>query len=377
MVTIEKVESKRDLKKFIAFPFQLYAGNRYWIPPLTFDEMNTLRRDKNPAFESCDANYWLAFKDGKIVGRIAGIVNRRYAELWGKKYVRFGWIDFVDDEEVSKALLDTIEQWAKRQGMEAIHGPLGFTDLDREGMLIQGFDELGTLATIYNHPYYPEHLEKLGYTKDADWVEFKMVPSSIIPEKVERIAKVVAERYQLRTLRIKKAKELLPYANQIFEVLNSSYANLYGFVPLSQRQIDMYVKQYFSFILPEHVPVVLDRNDKVVAFGITMPSLSKALQKANGSLFPFGFMHILKAMKNNHWMDLYLTAVRPDMQDKGVNAILIYEVNILCAKKKINHVESNPELETNTKVQAQWRFYEGTQHKRRRCFIKHLSPATL
>ncbi|HLF19479.1 MAG TPA: hypothetical protein VI704_01695 [Bacteroidota bacterium] len=364
----------RDLKTFISFPYQLYANHKYWVPPLRFDEMNTLRKDKNPAFEHCTAKYWLAYKEGRPVGRIAGIINRRYVELWRKKYARFGWIDFIDNEEVSMALLQTFEQWAKGEGMEAVHGPLGFTDMDREGMLVEGFDELGTLATIYNYPYYPMHLQKHGYVKDVDWVEYEMVGPREVPEKISRIAKVVAERYNLRTLKVTKAKELLPYAKEIFQVLNSSYANLYGFVPLSEKQVDTYVKQYFSFIIPDFVSVVLDGSNKVAAFGITMPSMSKAMQKARGRLFPFGFIHILNAMKQNDRVDLYLTAVRPDMQERGINAILIYEMNVLYAKRKINRVESNPELETNTKVRAQWRFYESRQHKRRRCFIKHLSP---
>lgn len=371
-LSIEEISSKRDLKRFISFPLSLYRGNRCYVPPLNFDEMNTLRRDRNPAFEYCTASYWMARKDGKPVGRIAGIINNRFNELWGKRQARFGWVDFVDDPEVSAALFHIVEAWARQQGMAAIHGPLGFTDMDREGMLVEGFAELGTLATIYNFPYYPLHMERLRYRKDADWVEYEMIPSQTVPERVERLAGIVAERYHMKTLRLKKAADVRPYAKQIFDLINQAYAPLYGFVPLTDRQIDSYVDQYFGFIIPEYVPIVVDERGKVAAFGITMPSMSKALQKARGRLFPFGFLSLYRAMKYNDRVDLYLTAVRPDMQDKGLNAMLIYEMNVLYARRRITSVESNPELETNTKVRAQWRFYEGRQHKRRRCYWKDL-----
>ncbi len=371
-ITIERVETKRDLKRFVEFPYLLYRKNPYWVPPLRFDEMNTLRRDKNPAFDFCEAEYWLAFNGKTVVGRIAGIINHTFVELWGHKYARFGWVDFINNAEVAAALLGVVEQWARGKGMQAVHGPLGFSDMDREGMLVEGFEEPGTLATIYNYPYYPEYLGRCGYRKDVDWVEYQLITPESVPEKVERIAKIALERYNLRILKIAKAKELLPYAHQIFDVLNASYRNLYGFVPLTEKQIDTYVKQYFGFVKPEFVPVVLDSNNTVVAFGITMPSLTAALQKAQGRLFPLGFLHLIRAMNHNDCADLYLTGVRPDYQDKGVNAILMHEINVLFAKRHIGRVETNPELETNTKVQAQWRFYQSRQHKRRRCYIKQL-----
>jgi hypothetical protein len=372
-IQIKEVTSTRDLKRFVAFPFRLYEGNRFWVPPLRFDEMNTLRKDKNPAFEFCKASYWMAYRDVKPVGRIAGILNTRYNELWGKRHVRFGWADFVDDEEVSAALFGTVEEWGRSLGMNRIHGPLGFTDMDREGMLVEGFNELGTLATIYNHPYYPSHVGRLGYRKDADWVEYHMVPPQTVPEKIERLAGAVAERYGLKTLKVQKARDILPYAREIFDVINTTYTSLYGFVPLTEKQIDWYVKQYFGFIRPEYVPIVLDQNGRVAAFGITMPSVSKALQRSSGRLFPLGFLRLLWAIRHNKAVDLYLTAVRPEYQEKGVNAILMYEMNILYARQRIRSVESNPELESNKKVQAQWRLYGGRQHKRRRCYIKDLS----
>ena len=371
-VTVHEVLTKRELKNFIKFPFKIYGGNEFWVPPLLFDEMNNMRKDKNPAFEFCDASYWIAYKDGKPAGRIAGIINKRYNEKVGKNIARFGYCDFIDDNEVSAEMFNTVENWARGKGASAIHGPLGFTDMDPEGMLIEGFEELGTIATIYNNPYYQMHVEKSGFQKEVDWIEFEIMPTQEIPEKIERIAKTVLERYHLKVLKVKKAKELLPYAHQIFEVLNQAYENIHGFVSLTEKQIDLYVKQYFGFIKPDFVPVIVNDNNEVVAFGISMPSLSKAFQKIKGKLFPFGFIQILRAMKKNPRADLYLTGVRPDYQDKGVNAILISEMNKTYKKHNIQYVESNPELETNSKVQAQWRLYDKRQHKRRRCYIKNL-----
>lgn len=353
----------------------MYEGNEYWVPPPRGDELKSLRWDKNPAFEFCDAAYWLAHDKGKIVGRIAGIINKKGNEKWHSKAARFGWFDFVDDNEVSSSLLGEVEKWAAQNGMNSVHGPLGFTDMDGEGVLVEGFNEVSTLGALYNYPYYSKHIENAGYIKDADWVEYQVnAPKELNPE-VERVAEIAARRYNLKVLKVKKAKELLPYAKEIFNVLNDAYKDLYGFVELSDRQIDMYVKQYFGFILPEYVPVVLDSNGRVAAFGITMPSLSKAFQKNRGRLFPFGFIPVLRAMKNNKDADLYLTAVRPDMQNKGVNAILINEVAKVFVNNKIERVETNRELEGNAKVQAQWKFFDRRQHKRRRCYKKELGAA--
>ena len=373
-IILKEVNTRSELKQFIQFQFSLYQDNKYWVPPLIFDELKTLRKDKNPAFDFCEAKYWLAYKNDKIVGRIAGIINHRYNEKWNQKSVRFGWIDFVDDEHVSQKLIESVINWAKEKGMNKIHGPLGFSDFDGEGMLIEGFDELSTFGSIYNHPYYKKHIEKLGFEKDADWIEFTVNfdPTVSGPEKVSRIADAIAERNQLHILRVKKAKEILPYAREIFYLINDAYKNLFGFVELTDRQIDMYVKAYFGFIKPDYVPIILDANNKVAAFGITMPSLSIAVQKSKGKLFPFGFIHILKAMKNNPNVDLYLTAVRPELQNKGVNAMLINEMHNVFVRNKIQKVETNRELEENSKIQAQWRFFENRLHKRRRCYKKSI-----
>lgn len=371
-ILIKEAKSKKDIKKFVDFPYKLYKGNKYWIPQLKKDEMSLFQKEKNPAFEFCDIKLWLAYKNEKIVGRIAGIINHRFIEKWQDKFVRFGWIDFIDDEDVSKALIRTVENWAKENGMEAVHGPLGFTDLDPEGMLIEGFEELGTIATIYNYPYYFKHLEKCGYSKDIDWVEYEIILPKRVPEKIERIAKIAQKRNNLRVLRASKVKEIKPYLEDMFHVLNTSYEDLYGFVPLSENQIRSYIEQYISFANPKFISIILDGDGKVAAFGITFPSLSKSFQKARGKLFPFGFIHILKALKKNNLVDLYLVAVRPDLQGKGVNSLLFRELIKIYVNHNFKKAESNPELETNSKVQAQWKFFDRRQHKRRRCFIKHL-----
>jgi hypothetical protein len=371
-IQLKEVTTKSDLKKFICFPFELYKGNKYWVPPLIFDEFKTLSKEKNPAFDFCEAKYWLAYNNNKIVGRIAGIINNSYNERWNQKAARFGWIDFIDDAEVFKSLMNELEKWAKEKGMEKIHGPLGFTDFDGEGMLIEGFDELSTFGSIYNYPYYPKYMENNGYVKDVDWIEYSVNVGSTLKEKIARIADEVAKRNNLHLLKVKKAKEMLPYAREIFYVINKAYKPLYGFVELTDKQIDMYVKAYFGFIKPDYVPVILDQQNRVVAFGITMPSLSVAMQKCNGSLFPFGFIHVLKAMRKNPCADLYLTAVLPELQNKGVNAMLISEMNKVFIRNKITQVETNRELELNSKIQAQWRFFDSRLHKRRRCYEKSI-----
>lgn len=371
-VTVKEVTTRKQFADFIDLPYRLYKGHPCFAPPLRFDEVATLRKDKNPAFDYCEAKYWLAYKDGRVAGRIAGIINYAYFKKWKNPYLRFGWIDFEDDEEIVKSLMEKVEAWAREKDLKAVHGPLGFTDLDHEGMLVEGYDQLGTLATIYNFPYYPQLLEKLGYKKDIDWVEYKIKIPKTMPEKLSKVSSIVQRRLGLQPLHLRSSKEVLPYTKEIFELINSTFSDLYGVVPLTRRQVDYYTKLYFSFIQPDFVSLVLDKNGKLGAFGITMPSLSRALQKANGSLFPFGFIHILKALKKNRLGDLYLVAVRKDLQGKGANAILMYELTKAYIKHGIEYAESNPELEDNEQVQSLWQYYEAQQHKRRRCYIKHL-----
>jgi GNAT superfamily N-acetyltransferase len=372
-MTITEVKTVQQLKKFIHFPYKLYAGNKFWVPPLISDQMNILMRDRNPAFEFCEAVYWLAYNGNKIVGRIAGIINHRYNEIWGRKMAKFGWMDFIDDEEVSGALLKTVEAWAREKGMDCLCGPLSFCGMDPEGVLIEGFEELSTISTQYNYPYYMKHFERLGYRKETDWVEFDLKVPQEIPEKVDRLGEVVLKRSKLRIAETKKAKDLLPYGKELFALINETYKDLEGAVPMTDRQIDVYIKQYFSYISTEYIKIILDENNKIAAFGIGMPSLSKAFQKARGRLFPFGFLHILRAIKKNDCVDLYLVAVRPDLQNKGINAILMTEVNKACIRNGIDRVESGGELEENTKVQAFWKHYDARQHKRRRSYIKDLA----
>ncbi len=374
-VEIREVTSARDLGRFIRFPFGLYEGNDCWVPPLLFDEQNTLRRDKNPAFDFCEAKYWLAFRGGKIAGRVAGIINRTYVETWNQRYARFGWIDFIDDPEVSRSLLAAVEDWAGSRGMHAVHGPLGFTDMDREGMLVEGFHELGTMATMYNFPYYPEHLEALGYGKDVDWVEFEVRTPDVIPRRAEQISRRVLERRRLRILEAKRPKDFLPYAPAIFDVINRAYRKLYGFVPLTPRQIEFYTKQYFPNVVPDYVKILLDESGEPVGFVIGMPSLSRALQKAKGRLFPFGLFHLLRALRRPKTVDLLIGAIRPDFQGSGADALLITELAATFIEKGILSAESNPELEENLLVQGHWKHFNSRQHKRRRCFIKRLEGA--
>ncbi|KAA6349194.1 hypothetical protein EZS27_003396 [termite gut metagenome] len=375
-VTVKKVSSKKELKQFIRFNYELYRGNPYSIPDLYSDMLNTFRKDKNAAFEFCEAEYFLAYKDNKVVGRVAGIINHHANDIWDKKEVRFGWIDFIDDLEITSALLKTVEEWGKDKGMEYIQGPLGFTDFDAEGMLIEGFDQLGTMATIYNYPYYPQHLEKLGFKKDADWVEYKLMVPDKLPDKHHRIAESMKKRYNLRIKKCTSTKELSnKYGKAIFELINEAYQPLYGFSPLSSKQIDQYIKMYLPVINLQLISLVVDAEDKLIAVGLSMPSLAKALQKAKGKLFPFGWYHLLKTLyftRNYEVLDLLLVAVKPEYQNKGINALLLYDLIPIYIKLGFVYGESNPELELNEKVQAQWNYFESIQHKRRRAFIKEI-----
>ena len=372
-VIIKKVSTKKDLKTFIRFNYELYKNNPYSVPDLLDDMMNTFNRKKNAAFEFCEADYFLAYKDNKLVGRVAAIINHRANETWKKNEVRFGWIDFVDDLEVSKALVDTVETWGKERNMEAMVGPLGFTDMDAEGMLVEGFDQLSTMATIYNYPYYPEHMEKHGFEKEADWVEFRLTVPEKLPEKFVRISEIILQKYNLKIKKLnhKELKEK-NYGQRIFDLINEAYSPLYGFSKMTQGQIDQYVKMYLPLIDLRMVSVVEDEKGELVAAGITMPSLSEALQKAKGKMFPFGWFHLAKALfvKRPKVLDLMLIAVKPEYQSKGVNALLFYDLVPIYNEMGFKYGESNPELELNKKVQAQWSAFESVQHKRRRAFKK-------
>lgn len=375
-VEIKKVTTKAELKKFIRFNYEFYKDNPYSVPDLYDDMLNTFSPQKNAAFEFCEADYFLALRDGKIVGRVAAIINRRANDTWNKHTVRFGWIDFIDDIEVSTALINTVKEWGRERGMTEIEGPLGFTDMDAEGMLIEGFDQLSTMATIYNYPYYPQHMERLGMKKSADWVEMKIYVPDHIPEKHQRISQIIARKYHLHIRKIKSKKEIREtgIAHDIFRLINDAYTPLFGYSRMTERQIDQYVKMYVPVLDLRMVSIVENEQNEIVAVGISMASLSRALQKAKGRLLPFGWFHLLKALmwKRPKVLDLLLVAVRPDYQGKGVNALLFTDLIPVYKELGFEYAESNPELEMNEKVQNQWQYFKTEQHKRRRCFKQPL-----
>lgn len=374
-VEIVKVSNNRQLRRFARFNYELYKDNPCFVPELLEDTMGTLRKDKNAAFEFCDADYFLAYRDGKIVGRIAAIINPHANEKWGRKAARFGWVDFIDDEEVVDALFATAEAWARERGMTEIQGPLGFTDFDPEGMLIEGFDRMGTMSTIYNHPYYPKHLERLGYVKDVDWIEFLFRMPNEKWEKAERVAAIVEKKYGMRIVRAKSCSEIAKrYGEAFFELCNESYTDLYGYSPLTPKQIKQFVKMYLPFADKRLLCLVVDKDDNLVALGISIFSLAEALRKAKGKLFPFGWWHILKALfiKPPKRLDFLLAAVKPEYQSKGAFAMIFNELMGHYLDMGIVDIESNPELEDNRKMQSLWDDFEKDQHKRRRAFKKEL-----
>lgn len=372
MITVKQVSSKSDLKKFVTFPFKLYKDSPYWVPPLIKDEMETLDADKNPVFQNAEAWYYLAYRNKEIVGRIAVILNHLEVDEQGKKKIRFGWLDMVDDLEVTKALLEKVFEKGREHHLEYAEGPVGFSNMEKAGILTMGFEEMNTMITWYHFPYYADHLEKLGFEKQATWVEYKMeVPPSIF-EKVRKFSELVKSRYGLSVIRFKNKKEILPYVNRMFELLNKTYNTLQTFVPIQQYQIEYYKKKYFGFIHPDYITCIQDPKGELIAFSIVMPSFSKALKKANGKLFPFGWNHILKAQKKNDTAAFYLIGIDPEYQGKGVTAIIFEEMLDLFQSKGIRTVETNPELKENKAVQQLWKDYNPVQHKERSTFRKEI-----
>lgn len=376
-VQIKRVETKKDLKAFIECHYDLYEGNQYDAPNLYSDELNTLSKDKNAAFDFCEAEYFLALKEGKVVGRVAAIINNKANEKWDKKDVRFGWIDFIDDIEVSKALLKAVEDYGREKGMTSVVGPLGFTDMDPEGMLTWGFDQLGTMATIYNYDYYPKHMEKLGgWEKDNDYVEYRLDVPETAPEKYTKIAEMVEKRYNLHARKLTK-KEIFEggYGKKLFDLINVTYSHLYGFSELSERQIDQYVKMYFPLADLDLITVVEDGNkdNQLVGLAITIPSLTRALQKCHrGRLFPFGWWHLLRAIKfhKTEVVDLLLIGVLPEYRSKGANSLVFADLIPRYVKYGFKWGETHVEMETNESVQSQWGPLDPTMHKKRRCYRK-------
>jgi hypothetical protein len=376
-IVIKEVQSKGDLKAFVKFPFKLYANNKCWVPPIIKDEMEDFNPNKNPSYEHAVTKNWLAYQNGEIVGRICAI--KHGAEFEAERKVRFGWIDFIDDIEVSKALLIAMENWAKNQGAKEVHGPLGFTDMDMEGMLVEGFDVPGTIASIYNYSYYPNHLIQLGYTKAVDWVEMQHEFQEDIPEKIKRIASYVEDRFGFKRIPLKSTKDIVIYGEKLFETLNESYSDLYGFYKITPNEAKRIVKKYLSFLSPKYVALIGDDNGQVVAFGVCMPSLTKAYQRANGRLFPFGFIPILKDLKLNKSLDLYLIAALPEFQKSGVIMMVFHELWKSFIKEGVTSFRTNPMLEHNNNLLNIWRTLGGKSSivetkkiKHRRCFSKRL-----
>ena len=374
-VIIRKVESQKDFKTFARFANKLYKGNKYYVPSMPADDLNTFNPKTNAAFEFCEAGFYLAYKDDKLVGRVAAIVNHKANEAWKVQQVRFGWFDFIDDMEVSAALLDAVIAFGKERGMTQIAGPLGFTDFDPEGMLVEGFDRVSTMALIYNHPYYPEHMKKLGYYKETGWLEYRITLPLELHERHRHIAECVMERYHLKI--VKKTRRQIKkerYGQNLFKLINATYCELYGYSLLSEKQIDQYVDMYLSIVDMEMLTFVEDEHGELIAAGISIPSLAEALQKCNGEIFPFGWWHLLKAMffKKPDTLDLLLIGVRPDYQNKGVNSLMFYDLIGRYRRLGFKYAETNANLETNHKIQAMWEPFEKEQHKKRWVFAKEI-----
>lgn len=375
MVEIKEISEKTDLKKFAYFPDKLYKGQNNFVPDLKSDEIKMLMPETNPSFEYCDVKFFLAYRDGKIVGRIGAIINHTANKQWNQKQVRITRVDFIDDMEVSGALFEAVECWAKQLGLCDVHGPLGFTDLDKEGLLVEGFDRMGSSVTIYNYPYYPKHFEAHGYEKDVDWVEYRIKTPDRGDERIKRVqalASKVMERSNVHFFNIKKIKEAAPIIIQIFELLSECYKDLYGVVPYTENVARDYLKRFTPLLNPNYAKFIVDENNKLVGFALAAPSLAKALQKSGGRMFPLGWIHLLKAINHPEEVELFLVAVHPDYQKAGLAALLLNEITASAIEQGVKYAESSPELETNRKIQDLWKNYDVEQHKRRRCFVKHL-----
>ena len=374
-VSIRTVRTKREFKIFARFANELYKGNPYYVPSMPFDDLNTFDKEKNGAFDFCDAEFYLAYRGDEVVGRVAAIVNHKANEAWKVNQVRFGWIDFIDDLEVSKALLDAVVAFGKAHGTTQIVGPLGFTDFDPEGMLVEGFDRVSTMALIYNHPYYPEHMKKHGYVKETGWVEYRITIPQELPEKHVKYAEIIKDRYNLKVRKLtKKQIRTEKYGHKLFDLINQTYCVLYGYSLLSPKQIDQYVDVYLGLVDMKMLTFIEDAEGNLIAAGVTIPSMAEALQKCNGEILPFGWWHLLKSMywKKPDTLDMLLIGVRPDWQNKGINALLFVDLFQTYKKMGFKYAETNANLETNAKVQAMWTPFEREQHKKRWVFGKEI-----
>ena len=373
-IVIKEAKTKAEYLAFVKFPYSLYNENPNWVPPLINDEIETIDPDLNPVYQNANASFFLAYQDEKIVGRIAAIVNWIEVKEIKKSKVRFGWFDVIDNINVTKSLIDCVIKFGKDQNLESIEGPLGFSNLDKAGLLIKGYEEQNTMITLYNHPYYSEHLKKLGFNEAAKWVEYeiKIDDFESSPEKVKRFSKLIMERYNLTLLNFKNRKAIIPYVDQMFELLDKTYDKLQSYVPIQDYQIENYKKRFLKFVNPDFIKCIIDQQGKLICFSITMPSFTEALKKVNGKLTLFNSIHILKAMYFNKRASFYLIGVRPDYQNKGITAIIFNEMQKLFNKQNINIVETNPELEENTAIQKLWKNYEHRLHKRRATFSKKI-----
>jgi len=374
-VEIREIHTKRELRQFIQFANDLYADCPYYCPPLFFDEMNCFDAEKNPALEVCDYQLWMAYREGKPVGRIAGIINRRANEKWGFKHVRFGWFDFIDDKEVSKALLDTVVAWGKERGMDALNGPVGFTDFDHEGLLLEGYEYPAVMASLYNYPYYVNHIDAYGLVKEADWIELQVFPPKDVPERIDRLAEMVKQRYHVKVVKVKNSRELVKrFGIEYMDVIDAAYQKLYNFQPMTDKQKNYYKDMYFQFLNFDFVTLVVNENEELVGVGLGMPDIAPALRKSGGKLFPFGWYHLIKALKAKKMerFSFLLIAVRPDYQDKGINALFLQDQIPLINQYGIHTLETTSMLETNTKVLSFFMQFDHKQHKRHRAYIKPL-----
>lgn len=372
MITIRQVASRRQWSQFFDVPNNLYRDNPYYIPTLVYDERWNFDPKRNPAYEYVDSIAFLAYKDGVIVGRIAALINNKLNKLHEMRQMRFTRFDVIDDMDVTRKLFEAITSWGRERGMDSIIGPIGFSDLDKQGLLVDGFDQKGMFITLYNHPYYQKHLEELGFEKDVDWVEYKVFVPEEPDARIERICDIARKRHGYELLSFNKKKEVIPYARQMFHMYNDSFANLYGFCPLSDGQIDMAIKQFFSLVSLEYVFIVVDRQKSVIGFGIMVPSLADAVKRSNGRLFPLGLLRIMQALRSHEVLDMYLIAVKPEYLGRGVNAVIMNEGIKRAIANGVKVAETGPELEDNDNVQSQWKAFKTIRHKRRRCYKKVL-----
>lgn len=372
MITVKQITSAQDIKKFVLFQHELYKDCAFYVPPIFKEEQDLFNPEKNQVFKNADCWLFLAYKNNKIVGRVAALINYIEINEQQKAKMRFGWLDMIDDIEVTEALLNEVQKIGLEKNLAFMEGPVGFSNMDKAGMLVHGFDELNTMITWYNHPYYMHHMEHLGFVKATEWVEFKFVPPNPIPEKIDKFASIVSERYKLTSLKFKTVGEIVPFVDDMFDLLNKTYSSLVTFVPIQQHQIDLYKEKYLPYLNPDFIELVIDEEKKLIGFAITMPSFSEALKKANGRLFPFGFLHLLRAKKKNNKAAFFLIGIDPLYQGKGVTAMMFRNVTVNFINYDITECETNPELEDNLAVQASWKNYDPILHKRRRTYRKDL-----